>query len=308
MTKACPVCGNTDNEFRAVYRGLHSIFAGMQLEHCNHCGMIFANPMPGKKALKDYNTSYFESAHGGIPQNKISTAFFSAIARLRIAYIEHYLDKQSLNVLRLLELGPGPGFFASNWLMRHPLTYYQAIETDRSCHDSLQKQGVHLLEKMSNDNAAEPVDLIVMSHILEHVSEPRAFLADVCGNLRRDGVLFIEVPCRDWEHKNQDEPHLLFFDKEPMLYMLEKSGFENIQINYYGQEIDKLRSNSFLENKLKAIRSKLISLGLIRPFSQRHQGMELLDDPLERAVIAPFKAHCESSRPAWWLRAIATKQ
>jgi hypothetical protein len=55
------------------------------------------------------------------------------------------------------------------------------------------------------------------------------------------------------------------------------------------------------------VRNKLIALGLIAPFSRAAPGMEDLHEPLERAVVAPFSAHIESSEPAWWLRVVARK-
>lgn len=307
MIEACPVCKSVDVEVRGSYRGVHPIFNGLQRAHCCSCGMIFATPMPGNKALSDYNASYFATAHGGQPSTPWATAFFSGIARLRMAYLERYLGKYRIDVSKLLELGPGAGFFARNWLVKHPATNYLAVETDTSCHASLRELGVYLVEASAVAEENASVDLVVMSHVLEHVSNPIEFLKDATRNLRIGGGIFIEVPCRDWEHKPIDEPHLLFFDKEPMQLLLGILGFDNIEVSYYGQEIERLRSASALQAKWMRLRSKLISIGLIAPFAGVKPGMESLSDPLERAAVAPFNAHCESSKPAWWLRAVAQK-
>lgn len=234
-------------------------------------------------------------------------AFFSGIARLRISYIEQYLDKHNITVTALLELGPGSGFFARNWLDRHQQTIYMAVETDISCHASLQVIGVSLVEISANTIDNTPIDLLVMSHVLEHVSDPVKFLTDATRNLRKGGALFIEVPCRDCEHKPIDEPHLLFFDKKPMHHLLSNLGFDDIQLSYHGQEIDRLRSASVWRSKLMSLRLKLITLGLVVPFAWVRPGMEAITDPLERAVVAPFNAHRETHKPAWWLRVIAIK-
>lgn len=308
MSGACPVCRSMDTEMWGVYRGTHSTFIGLQQAHCRSCDIVFATPMPSEAALGEYNTRYFSTAHGGHPHKTGAMAFFSGIARLRLAHIERYLDARSIAVSSLLELGPGPGFFAFNWLERHPETTYLACETDTSCHASLHKIGVSLVETSVLMEDAAAVDLVVMSHVLEHVSNPIKFLGDATRNLRKGGALFIEVPCRDYEHKSIDEPHLLFFDKKPMHQLLSTLGFDNIQVSYHGQEISRLRSASVLRARLIALRSKLIALGLVAPFARARPGMEMLTDPLERAAVAPFDAHCESSRPAWWLRALATKQ
>jgi SAM-dependent methyltransferase len=302
----CPVCKSAAVELRGAYRGAHPAFQGLQRAHCTECGMVFADPMPNAGALTEYNSSYFASAHGGVPKAPIARAFFSAIAKLRLAYLEHYLMRHGVQAKRVLELGPGPGYLAGSWIQRHAGGEYLAIETDSSCHADLKRLGVQLLDGQKNESNSS-VDLVVMSHVLEHVTDPVAFLSEAVRGLRRGGALFVEVPCRDWEHKPLDEPHLLFFDKEPMRHLLDKLGFRSIEVNYYGQEIERLRANSKWHGKLMGLRSKLISMGLRFPFSRQRPGMEILGDPLERAAVAPFNAHVETTRPAWWLRAVAIK-
>lgn len=308
MSKACPVCESNEVDLCSSYRGTHEIFSGLMRAQCRSCGMAFTTPMPGEKALFEYNARYFATAHGGTPTSTVALAFFSGIARLRVAYLERYLSAQRVAVSRLLEFGPGLGFFAASWLERHPKTTYMARETDTSCHATLKKLGVQLVGAVSSSEVAAPVDLVVMSHVLEHVAAPRAFLEHATRNLRKGGVLFVEVPCLDFEHKLIDEPHLLFFDKGPIRHLLKASGFVDIEVGYYGQEIRGMRSNSILQRPWMVLRARLIGLGLIAPFAWKRSGMEALTSRLERAAIAPFKAHCESTKPAWWLRAVARKQ
>jgi len=307
MIEPCPVCGSPDAEVRGPYRGTHPIFTGLNRAHCLSCGMVFADPMPGEELLEQYNASYFVSAHGDQPRDSLATAFFLGIARLRITHIERYLNNRNITVSTLLEFGPGPGFFARNFLEKHPETTYRAIETDTSCYTSLKDIGVHLVDISSNSEDNIRVDLVVMSHVLEHISNPSEFINNATRSLRKGGALFIEVPCRDWEHKPIDEPHLLFFDKGPMRHLLRHLGFEDIQVSYHGQEIERLRSASVWRSKLMALRSKLIDMGLVAPFARMRPGMEALTEPLERAAVKPFQAHCETQNPAWWLRAIARK-
>jgi SAM-dependent methyltransferase len=307
MASTCPICGSFDFEFKGVYRAAHPAFIGMKRAHCKNCDMVFADPMPSDSALAEFNASYFTCAHGGKPQSRTAAAFFSGIARLRIAYVEAYLAIHQITVSRILELGPGPGFFARTWLDRHPTTIFKAIETDSSCHASLKEIGVHLVDRTENQAKEEPFDLIVMSHVLEHVTSPTQFISKATKNLRKGGALFIEVPCRDWEHKNIDEPHLLYFDKESMKRLLGNQGFGEIKVSYHGQKIANLRKASKICSKIMALRSRLIGMGVIAPFGQMRPGMEELTSSLERAVLAPYLAYQESIEPAWWLRALAIK-
>jgi len=302
MRGTCPICVSSDFEFKGVYRGAHPAFIGMKRAHCKTCKMVFADPMPSDSALSEFNASYFNNAHGGKPQGAATLAFFSGIARLRAAHLKHYLRQNEISVSKVHEVGPGPGWFARSWMAQHPRTTYSAVETDASCHAVLREIGVHL----SPDGNA-PVDLVVMTHVLEHVIEPAAFLLEQTQRLRPGGALFIEVPCRDWEHKSIDEPHLLFFDKEPMKQLLGSQGFREIKVSYHGQKIAHLQKASKVDSTIMALRSKLIGMGVIVPFGQMRRGMEALTSSLERAVLAPYLAHQESMEPAWWLRALAIK-
>ncbi len=307
MIDPCPVCESVAVEIRSAYRGNHPTFKSLNRAHCNSCGMGFATPMPDDKLLSEYNASYFESAHGGTATNVVYVAFFSAIARLRQAFLETYLNSRQVAVSTVLEFGPGPGFFAHAWLVRHPGTTYMARETDTSCHAGLNKIGVQIINESSITTNGLSVDVVVMSHVLEHVTAPKDFIKDATRNLRNGGVLFIEVPCLDYQHKPSDEPHLLFFDKKSMQHLLISAGFVNIELGYFGQEIDKLQSTSAFKSKWMVLRSRLIRVGVVWPFARQRNGMETLTNPLERAAVAPFKAHIESFKPAWWLRAVAQK-
>lgn len=303
MKESCPVCRRNGTKEQGNYRGRHEIFKRMHRRNCPDCGLVFASPMPSESALSEFNSSYFDSAHGGHSMGRVTLAYFAAIARLRADHILRYLAARNLTANRVLEVGPGSGHFAGDWLGRFPDTSYFALETDSTCYPSLRELGV----KLRTGGCTEAVDLVVASHVLEHVSDPHSFLQAVTRDLRLGGVLFIEVPCQDWRHKPIDEPHLLFFDKPPMNKLLASLGFTQIQLSYHGREIIEIESMSWLPARWASVRARLINLGLVAPFCQRRLGMEGLDNPLQRAVIAPFEAHLETDRPAWWLRALAVK-
>jgi len=302
----CPVCRSNKLKEHGAYRGRHASFDSIKRFKCMFCELVFAGPMPSQDKLEQYNSSYFTSAHGGKPQGAATLAFFSGVAKIRQEFLERFLLELGGAAFRILEVGPGPGWFARSWLARHPKTTYYAIETDTSCHKLLGEIGVRLLSDKNISSEEGLFDLVVMTHVLEHVANPVDFLVESTRRLRSGGVLFIEVPCRDWEHKTLDEPHLLFFDKKSMQHLLERIGFEKIQLSYHGQSIEKLRRPSRLARLWSAIRGILIARGVVAPFGRSESGLES-HNPLERAAVRPFQAHIQSDNPSWWLRAIACK-
>jgi SAM-dependent methyltransferase len=155
---------------------------------------------------------------------------------------------------------------------------------------------------------AETFDLVVISHVLEHTSHPQSFILQCTQQLVEGGVLFVEVPCKDYEHKNIVEPHLLFFDKAPLERLLINAGFVDIRLSYYGNTIaDLKKGTSFSKRMVNKFRNAFLRAGILFPFAGKCSGLEGIDDSLERACVKPFKAHLEQSEPSWWLRAVAIK-
>jgi len=300
----CPVCNSVVTECAGGYRATSKIFSCMERRACLACELHFANPMPSAADLHEYNAAYFDNAHGGIAVHAEETAFFSAIATLRMAHVANYLSDSGVKVADVLEVGPGAGHFAAQWLKLHPNTNYRAIETDANCHAALTTLGVRLMQP--DERGA--FDLVVLSHVLEHVSDPKGFLRGIIDLLKPGGVLFIEVPCNDWQHKTLDEPHLLFFDKKPMGILLESLSLVNVRLSYHGRLIEDLKRTGFAWNLMVKIRLRMIRWGFSGLFARQRQGMESVSSPLQRSIIAPFEAHLEQAHPAWWLRALATKK
>ena len=300
----CPACKVADIDNIRPYRNSHAIYAKMDLVKCNSCALVFSTPMPSDDSLENYNASYFDTAHGGLQQSSVALAFFRGIAKVRALHLKKFLLKNKTNAERILEIGPGHGFFAENWMKSNPGTKYYGAETDTSCHNFLKELGVELVQ--TGENLPE-TDVVVLSHVLEHVSRPFEFLTEVTKNLRPGGVLFIEVPCQDWKHKSVDEPHLLFFEKQSMTSLLKKLSFSGIGVRYHGREITSLQGDSIFSNKLSAVRTKLLNMGIVAPFAKYEAGLDEVLSPLEMASINPFKPHVESVNPSWWLRAVAIK-
>ena len=304
----CPACGVAGMPASLPYRHTHPVLGGLVRASCANCGMVFASPMPAEQAWADYNSSYFDNAHGGAATDPVAAAFHSAMGYIRVAHVVDYLRTREVPVSSVLEVGPGSGDFARHWLARDPGSTYHAVESDVSCHPILLQMGIHLHSGPEALPSGESVDLVVLSHVLEHVRDPTGFLRAMTAHLRPGGVLFVEVPCRDWEHKERDEPHLLFFDKAPMRHLLERIGFAHLRLSYHGLEIARLRRRGFTHRIWSAVRFRLLSGGVVAPFALMEGGLEGLGSGMERAAVRPFQPHREKEQPAWWLRSLAIKR
>ena len=60
--------------------------------------------------------------------------------------------------------------------------------------------GVKILDD-KEEKIEDEYDFVIISHVLEHVTEPISFLKSFVDKMKNGGHLFIEVPCMDWKIK-----------------------------------------------------------------------------------------------------------
>ena len=297
----CPVCGSHHNSELRRYRSSHSIFNSSSLFSCDACTLVFAFPPPSNTELDAYNSSYFYNAHSGLPNNEDVLAYHHGLAHIRKEYISNYLSDREHTVQSILEIGPGVGYLSRCWLENYPNHQYYAFETDDDCRKILKTLGVEC-------DSAPPqrsIDLVIASHVVEHISDPITYLSNIIDYIRPGGSIVIEVPCQDHLYKSSDEPHLLFFTDQSLQLLLESLGFVDIQLSFHGRKLTSLQkpfSASFLFNKL---RSRIAMTSPLGSFLAQIKSSSLVD-PLQAAVLLPYQPHIKSNKPASWLRAMAT--
>lgn len=301
----CPICASKDIEFQKPFRSNHSTFSNLNRVACKVCELHFAHPMPEIEKLDAYNDSYHDSAHGGSDRDLKQQAFFIGLAKTRLDFISGQIDLVKDRPYKILEIGPGPGAFVSVWMDSFSKSQYYVLESDKSCHNELKKMGAKIIDDKEEITENE-FDFVILSHVLEHVTEPFSFLKTFVDKLKKGGHLFIEVPCMDWKHKVLDEPHLLFFDKKPMGVLLKQLKLKQLKTAYYG--IPHLYLTNPLRKFLKRLRGFLWRKGITYYHPERKQIKAIIKDGLQTEAILNFDAHKEHSEPAWWLRALSKKE
>lgn len=303
VAHSCPSCGSSDTTRLRHYRYSSPIYNICNLYYCKSCSLTYASPLPAEQELNAYNSSYFNSAHGGLAVS--SAYFFNAIARARFSYILHNTSIAQYPKLSVLEVGPGSGSLASVFFEQLPTTTYDVIESDVSLFPRLSELGASPFSDFSMITNKQ-YDLIIMSHVLEHIPSPVSYLSTLKQFLSPSGFLFLEVPCSDHLHKTIDEPHLLFFTKDSLLNTISLSGLVASTAHYYGQSIHSLIHCSRLSLISRHICMKFLSLRLIRSF------FSVIPLPFPYTNLYSFfllflsKAAHKSHEPAWWLRLIAS--
>lgn len=99
---------------------------------------------------------------------------------------------------------------------------------------------------VEEDMPIKKFDVIIMSHILEHVKNPERVLSDLKNNLSEKGILFIEVPncetIKELDNSISTQPHIYHFTKRGLEKLVEKMEYEILRIGIFHSNL-----NSFLD-------------------------------------------------------------
>lgn len=104
------------------------------------------------------------------------------------------------------------------------------------------KDNIIFIEKIFDNklNVDNEIDLIVHSHLFEHIYEPNEFLKKCFEILSENGEMIFGVPDMEYIANNELAPflglffeHTIFLNKENITYMLNNNGFEIIKILDY---------------------------------------------------------------------------
>lgn len=265
--KRCLICDSPDVVAHGRYSlgkdnrwGREGGILELPLLYCNSCGFVYVFPLPGDKETQDYyKTSDFWQAKMSTPPDYHFSGWAEVFesnpslherllrAERQFAYINK--NKKLNRDTSVLDVGAGfsPFLYICN---RHGLKKLYAIEPFRDICSFLKKQGVevmgHTIEEWLAGNPDRKYDLIVASHLLEHLRDPLYFLSEIGKFLKPEGRLYIEVPHRDDRQKFHCGLHFYFFDLNTLRLYLKKYAFRVIDIRNVKYNLGGLIVRKFL--------------------------------------------------------------
>jgi 2-polyprenyl-3-methyl-5-hydroxy-6-metoxy-1,4-benzoquinol methylase len=148
--------------------------------------------------------------------------------------------KDIINNKIVMEVGCPTGKIAN--ISSNYKTWY-AVEPNINV-NSYKNKNINFIKEFFDDNISnhvnEKIDVILHSHLFEHIYEPNIFLKKCFELLTDDGEMFFSVPNMQFIADNSVVPffgvffeHTIFLNKENITYLLEKNNFKIINIYYY---------------------------------------------------------------------------
>jgi len=286
---SCPVClsPRTSPALHGRDWLFESASKDFTLDSCASCHCLFLNPMPGAEEIAGfYPTQYWwsSSKSQNAALKKLETIYRKLALHDHLSFITHAAGNRA--GADLLDVGCGSGTLLGLLKQRgfRPVGVDFSAEAARVAEA---ENGVRVVVG-SLEQARFPdqsFDIVTLFHVMEHVTNPRAVLAEVSRILKPNGAVILQVPNIDsWQFAafgarwyGLDIPrHVIDYSKKCMLELLTDCGFAVRRIKHF----------NLRDNAPAMVSSAFPSL-----------------DPVSRG-IRQRKHDIRESMPAAWLRHI----
>jgi SAM-dependent methyltransferase len=186
--KQCDLCGHADFELLATHdrRG-----RDLSTDICRHCGLVCHRQIPSDQELAEfYGTQYRRTYHGETTPSprRVMRAWNNA------GRIHRQLAPWLRQPSRVFEVGAGIGCTVRWFAERGHVA--QGIEPNEGFQTFAANQ-LGAAVKRSSWAEIAPVpqyDLVILTHVIEHLRSPRAALTHLHDMLDKRGLLYVECP------------------------------------------------------------------------------------------------------------------
>ena len=202
---------------------------------CRNCALMRTDPIMNEDAYVDFYQNYYRSLYNG---TDLATEDFYNDQVIRGNRLHTFLSSRvSLRGKTILEVGVGAGGILT------ALCQSGAIGTGCDFGESyLQFATTKGLDVKSGDLsgfADNSADVIVYSHVLEHVSDLQREFSEIHRVLKKDGYLLVNVPGIYSIHRDYagdllqylQNAHLFHFTKRTLRLLMKMNGFDEVVAN-----------------------------------------------------------------------------
>lgn len=221
--RPCPLCGSTTfTHLASQDRNL----LGITTVGCNRCGLVQTNPRPSAAGLDHFYRDHYRNFYQGttVPDK----AYIASLNKdVRLAYTAGFF-KDAIGLQPgavVLDFGCGEGsLFAALREAGFTGAFY-GVELNASFAEYASRYGN---AKVSNSiRSPEPVDLLVINHVLEHLDDPVGALRELRKLIKPSGNLYIDVPDAEEYSRINDLhiAHIYHFTERTLGSLVELAGF-----------------------------------------------------------------------------------
>jgi len=193
--RRCPLCGDAEADLirplrYALFDDL-GVSGASPLVSCRGCGMVYNDVCGGREALNRY---YAGNAH----YLAAATAGTGGSSREELSRYRRLLDRVRGELTpdcTILDVGCGKGGLLA-YLAQHGYRELWGIEPSQACRDAAGGAATIVADPRELPAGLRP-DLIVASHVLEHLHDPADALHELAQIAADDAIFYVETPNAD---------------------------------------------------------------------------------------------------------------
>lgn len=251
LHRTCPNCGGSDLSapgevhsdaraedvsFEALQKRWYGFFKDKSFFtycRCSSCGMLYSPTY--------FSDEQLNRLYASMPANMAEVAH-QALDRTQRGYFEHLRARSALSG-QFLEIGPDVGVFAQYCVNAGNFQKAWMFEPNVDAHDEMRRRLAGVETQISTsllDLSAVPdggITVAAMIHVLDHLTEPVAFLKQLLPKLAPKGKVLIvthnerslmaRMLGKRWPAYCLQHPHL--FNPDTIRTMLLNAGFKSVE-------------------------------------------------------------------------------
>lgn len=267
-TAPCPVCGGVAFTPVCVAQDYEYGLPGtFHVAECVGCGLITQNPRPPFAEIMRYYTETYEPFRA-MGSSLVQTVRDRVLNRPRLKRYERLVG----DVARIVDVGCGRGAHIAEMQRFKPGWTVSGVEPATEAAEIGRAIGLDIAPVVleAAGLAAGAYDMAIMNHVLEHLPDPHATVAEVWRILKPGGWFVGEIPCpacveravfgRYWGGYHLPR-HLSYFRRPQLERFLGDAGFIEISA------VRAIKPSSWLLSMTNLLRARGAGPGVIRLFS-----------------------------------------
>lgn len=252
---ACPACAEScaDLEFQKY---------SLDYQRCRNCRSLYISPRPREEHL----VSFYQNSKNYAFWNQYifpasDVARRERIFRPRAARVHEICLRSGATPKRLVEVGAAFGTFCEEIAKLDFVQEIIAVEPTPGLAQTCRDKGINVLEQPIEEVCLpdESIDVVCAFEVLEHLFSPADFLRKVHRLLEMGGLVILTNPSCDGldvvvspQHSSTvDAEHLNYLNPSSMAVLLQRTGFELLEVTTPGKLDAELVRKMFLEQQLR---------------------------------------------------------